>query len=62
MLSQLAAKSHPINIKNLILLIKSNRQIPNMVIETSTALDTNMNINYNNTSIRHEKSVTKTRC
>ena len=55
MLSQLTTTSGPINIKNLILIIKSNYQIPNMVIETSSALNTIIVINYNNTNIRHPK-------
>ena len=38
-LSQLTTLSHPVNIKNLMLMIKSNLQIPNMVTVTSQILD-----------------------
>ena len=41
--------------KKLILMIKSNHQIPNMVIKTSSALDTIIIISYYNTNIRHQK-------
>ena len=61
-LSQLTARSFPIKIKNLISIIKLNHQIPNEFIETRTALDTNIIINYNNANIRHQKTVTMIRC
>ena len=38
-LSQLTTTSHPIMIKNLLLMIKSNHQTSNMFIETSQTLD-----------------------
>ena len=55
MLSQLATTSCQVNIKNLILITKPNHQIPNMVIETKSALNTIIIINYNNANIRHQK-------
>ena len=54
-LSQLTTTTCPVNIKNLILIIKSNHQIPGMVIENSSAVSTIIIINYSNTNISHQK-------
>ena len=54
-LSQLTTTTCPVNIKNLILIIKSNHQIPDMVIENSSAVSTIIIINYSNTNISHQK-------
>ena len=61
-LSQLTTTFYPINIKNLILLIKSNHQFPNVVMETSSSLDTTIIIYYCNTNISHKKTVTSICC